>query len=475
MLFHVAVTADGISIDRENPRYWSIDGQRTILIGGSDDDNLFQMDDLAEHLDLLVSVGGNYVRNTMSSRDAGNLWPFMQAYATSGDPLSALSGWERNLDRLRSWYRNSDAAYPLYDLTQANPEYWDLFENFLRMTAERRIIVQIEIWDRFDFAREPWSQNPFNPMNNINYSAGESRLDTEYPEHPGRNRSHFFRTVPDLLMNEILLPYQQAYVNKLLSISLKYDNVLYTISNETSGDAPWSAYWARYIRAKATEAGKTVYITEMWSSWDLSDPIHDRTFNAPELYDYVDVSQNNHQKGQQHWDKLHQQWQRLTPGPRPLNNVKIYGADGGRFSTSDEAVERFWRSLLGGSASARFHRPEQSFGLGLGTLAQSQLRSADMLFRRVDMTSLSPTLDLLTDREPNEAYLATNHNSQYVLFFPNGGSVTLEITSSADSLTGIWMDIDRSEWRPTATYSPEAGTIEIASPSLDRWLLLLEE
>ena len=50
-----------------------------LLLGGSGDDDLFQWaadefgDRLPKHLDLLVSVGGNYVRNTMSSRyDACN-------------------------------------------------------------------------------------------------------------------------------------------------------------------------------------------------------------------------------------------------------------------------------------------------------------------------------------------------------------------------------------------------------------------
>ena len=34
------------------------------------------------------------------------------------------------------------------------------------------IVVQIELWDRFDFAREPWQDNPFNPKNNDVLTAG---------------------------------------------------------------------------------------------------------------------------------------------------------------------------------------------------------------------------------------------------------------------------------------------------------------
>ena len=44
---------------------------------------------------------------------------------------------------------------------------------------------------------------------------------------------------------------------------------------------------------------------------------------------------------------------------RPINNIKIYGADGGRFGSTQDGLERFWRNIFGGFASARFHRPGQ--------------------------------------------------------------------------------------------------------------------
>ncbi len=52
----------------ENPKYWQYKGEPVLLLGGSNNDNLFQSPDLEEQLDLLQSVGGNFIRNTMSSR-----------------------------------------------------------------------------------------------------------------------------------------------------------------------------------------------------------------------------------------------------------------------------------------------------------------------------------------------------------------------------------------------------------------------
>ena len=79
-------------------------------------------------------------------------------------------------------------------------------------------------------------------------------------------------------------------INKLLSISLEYDNVLYCIDNETSGAEEWAIYWEKFIREYA--GGKDIYITQMWDSWDLRSDEHKQTFDYPERYRYIDISQN---------------------------------------------------------------------------------------------------------------------------------------------------------------------------------------
>ena len=62
----IEMEKDRIQIYKENPRYWQYKGEPILLIGGSVEDNLFQIPNLKEHLELLKSVGGNYVRSTMS-------------------------------------------------------------------------------------------------------------------------------------------------------------------------------------------------------------------------------------------------------------------------------------------------------------------------------------------------------------------------------------------------------------------------
>ena len=129
-----AANANRIRPYAKNPYYWQYKGKPLLLLGGTDDDNLFQWTGsrLIEQLDLLESVGGNYLRCTMSSRDEGNVWPFKQGNGK-------------------------------YDLDQWNEDYWNRFERILRLTSERDIIVQIEVWAFHDFNIGHWEKNPWQP------------------------------------------------------------------------------------------------------------------------------------------------------------------------------------------------------------------------------------------------------------------------------------------------------------------------
>ena len=117
-----------------------------LLLGGSKDDSLFEIPDIEEHLDLLVSVGGNVIRNTMSDRkDHGfEVYPYK---------------------------RLSDGRH---DLDQWSDEYWSRFQRTLELPRARDVIVQIEVWDRFDYSQEHWVRHPYNPADNVSHTPAES-------------------------------------------------------------------------------------------------------------------------------------------------------------------------------------------------------------------------------------------------------------------------------------------------------------
>ncbi len=89
----------------KNSRYWQYKGEPVVLFGGSDNDNLWQWtgSKLTDHLDLLQSLGGNYVRNTMSDRDEGDTYAF------------------------------KETSNGKYDLEEWNETYWEKLEFFLEV------------------------------------------------------------------------------------------------------------------------------------------------------------------------------------------------------------------------------------------------------------------------------------------------------------------------------------------------------
>lgn len=431
----------------KNPFYWQYKGKPVMLLGASDDDNLFQWpkEMLIPHLDLMKRIGANYVRNTMSDRNDRNieLYPFKQL-------------------------ENGK-----YDLNQWNEAYWERFDFFLKETAKRNIIVQIEVWDRFDFSQKYWTSHPYNPRNNINYTRKNSGLAEEYPEHAGTNRQPFFFTTTKQRNNEILLAYQQKFVEKLMEHSLKYNHVLYCIDNETSGEEEWASYWSAFMADKAEAKGKKIYITEMWDNWNLKSEHHKRTFDHPERYSFCDVSQNNHQTGDKHWDNF--QWVRryISTNPRPINAVKTYGADGGRFGTSEDGIQRWWLHLLGGAAAVRFHRPDS--GLGLSKLSISSIRAARKLESVVKPWNLQPNNGMLPDRIENEAYLTYFKDEIFVIFFPNGGSTVLELKDNLHTGNINFLDLLSGEW---LLHKPEDLALEnrtlISTPDNGPWVAVIQ-
>ena len=419
-----------------------------LLLGGTVKDCLFQIPDLEEHLDLLCSVGGNYIRNTMSDRP------------TDGYEIKAFG-------------RRNDG---LYDLGEWNNEYWQRFANLLKWTAEREIIVQIEIWDRFDHSTEPWQADPYNPKNNVNYVVEDSGLETEYPEHPGRDKQPFFYTVPALQNNPVVLPFQQAFVDRMLSIALQYDHVLYCMDNETSGSPEWSQYWNEYIEEKARQAGVRVETTEMWDQWDVTGETHLRTLDHPERYSFVDISQNSWMTGQTNWDHAQHVRRHIAGHLRPINSTKIYGAATHKRRelgiNATHSTQTFWRNIIGGFASSRFHRPPS--GLGLSEQAQTHIRSGRMFAEEFDFLRAEPDADsaLLGKRAPNEAYLTRVPGEQYAVYFPDGGRVELDLGGESGGFSVKWLDIESSCWGDSSAV-PGGDAVELAAPGAGHWLALL--
>ncbi len=444
----------------KNPRYWKYKGKPVLLLGGSKTDHIFLLDDLKQHLDEIAEVGGNYVRCTMSQREGLDLKP------------------HKRLPNGK------------FDLNQWNRSYWTRFANCLKWCNERDIIVQIEVWDRFDFSRDHWETSPWNPKNNVNYTYAQTGFARHYPHHATRDLQPFFHTIPGMPRYapklDLVRRRQEAFVAKMLSYSLKYGNVLYCMDNETSTPAQWGKYWIDFIQAKAAEKGVDVYTTDMFDdAWMAEKAVHARViFDDARRYTFADISQvNSRNYGETHWKRLRWLIEQVNKKhPRPCNHTKIYGSGYKTFGTGgpEDGVERFWRNLIGGSAAVRFHRPDS--GNGLNDLAKASIKAARILESLVPLWECAPHMELLSRRSRNEAYLAAKPGRDYALYFTNGGSVGLDLSRAPGTFEITWISVSmgitvrssqRGGYRLMDTTLKGGAVATLAAPYRGGWVAAL--
>ena len=433
MLFVITLSAKSVNIDgadrevdnqieetgsirpySKNPWYWEYKGEPVILRGGSDDDNLWQWTAkrLTDQLDLLQSLGGNYLRNTMSDRTEGNV--FAHAKNNIG----------------------------MYDLEVWNDEYWNRLDFFLDQTKKRNIIVQVTLWDWFDLAGDRFSIHPLNPENNVNWGHGVLTGRDDY--YGGSLRTG----------NQEVLDYQHRYIDQLLSLTFKHNHVLYNIGNESSLGAEWENYWATYLNNKANQESKEIYITSMQF---LASHSVRHVLTYRDMYSFVEISQNSQDsrggRGKAHYDNVIH-FRRMIKadqnGPMPMNNEKIYGSGDGRnysSGTGREAEDRFWKNIFAGCASVRFHRPEGMWGIGLSDRAQANIKSMSMFLEVFDIFNAKPYEGIKMYSLAHEGYAMANTGKQYAVYLPGGRySVELDPWVYVKKMKVKYLDIDSSTW-----------------------------
>lgn len=426
-----------MEIHENNRFYWSYRDSPILPIGATDTDHLFQWEDdrLEEHLDELVEVGGNYVRNTMSDRDEECLKPFKQ-----------VNG--------------------MYDLNKWNQEYWRRLENFLEQTKERDIIVQIELWDGHDMKGELWQKSPYNPEMNVNYDASEIQVDQDLSLGDPFWHTHPFYLAPPTLNNyPQLLKYQKKFIRKIIEVSSEYDHVLYTICNECSMPQQFSNYWAKFIKEEADSKGEKIFVSDMRIN-GTTLPI----LEYSDLYDFSDISQIGTFAGQHHYELILGNRKRLKDNPSPMNVVKQYGSDEDKVPmtvSEDEAVKRFWRCIMGGCASFRFHRPK-NFGIGLNERAKNMIKSLRKLQDEFNFFHSSPKEEVFKESKVDEAYALTTQE-KILIYFTNGGEITLDSEESKSTLK--WLDIESSKW----TESEKLTDGRVKCPEKGQWAAILSE
>jgi hypothetical protein len=93
----------------------------------------------------------------------------------------------------------------------------------------------------------------------------------------------------------------------------------------------------------------------------------------------------------------------------------------------------------------------------------------------MNIFTCEPHVELLQNRSWNEAYCTANPGVEYVVFFPDGGNVLLEVLAAqGKSLTVRWLDIRKCQWAGEASaVEAEDNAIRLVTPTEEGYWAVL--
>ena len=404
-----------LRISRTNPRYFADDSGHVVYLTGSHtwsslEDNgptdPPQPFDYGAYLDTLVAYNHNFFR----------LWTWEQARwtdETGGEYWFTPLPWTRTGPGL------ARDGKPRWDLTRFNPEYFARLRNRVAAAGRRGIYVSVMLFNGWSIEgkgdktlNDPWRGHPFNAANNVN------GIDGHLDPLPQGAATH------SLLLPRVLA-IQEAYVRHVIDAVDDLDNVLYEISNESDpASLAWQNHLVEFIHAYERTKPKhhPVGITAMWPGGS----------NGALFASAAD-------------------W--ISPGdsgdyfrnPPAGDGHKVIILDTDHLGTEHTNPEWVWKAFLRG-LNPVFMDSYDGKAIGVGarpdfdpTLEQYvQARRAmgyTLTFAtRLPMSAVTPQ----DDRASTRYCLADTASGTYLVYLPEGGSVTVRLAATSRSLAVQW-------------------------------------
>jgi hypothetical protein len=305
---------------------------------------------------------------------------------------------------------------PKFDLEKFDPEYFRRLRTRLEAAGNRGIYVSIMLFEGWgmQFVAGAWKAHPFCPENNVNGVGGgvAQGVDIHTLKHPA------------------ILAIQERYVRKVVDTVSDLDNVLYEISNENHPPSTeWQYHLIRFIhqyeRGKAKQhpvgmtfqykGGSNKTLFDSPAEWISPNP-EGGYRDDPPAADPRKVILNDTDHlwgigGNRAWA-----WKSFLRG---LNPLFMDPYDGG---------------VLGRKADPRWEPVRKALGHTL------------KLARRLPLAAMAPQNELAS----SGYCLATTGNpkTQYVVYLPQGGKVTVDLSAAKGTLALQWLNPETGAMRP---------------------------
>ncbi|MBN1672473.1 MAG: hypothetical protein JXR37_15640 [Kiritimatiellae bacterium] len=224
----------------QNPRYFADGTGRPVYLTGAHTWNNLQHNavypavDYPAYLDFLENHNHNYMR----------MWAWEQA---AWDPWAPEPIKVGPVPYMRTGPGEALDGGPKFDVTQFNPDYFELLRTRVAAARTRGIYVSVMLFEGWSVEPKnqygnPWQGHPFNAANNINGLDGDVDGDGKGID------IHTLRCPAEIAER------QRAYVQKCLETLNDLDNVLWEIGNEMHPDTvEWQYRMIDFIHER--EAG----------------------------------------------------------------------------------------------------------------------------------------------------------------------------------------------------------------------------
>ncbi len=260
----VGITSS-LRVSSVNPRYFTDATGRAVYLTGAHTwgnfQDIAQTDpptafDWTKYLDFLRAHNHNFTE----------LWRWEQAKWIAGFDSAFIYS---PVPYLRTGPGLALDGKPKFDLTKFDKGYFDRMHQRVADAGRRGIYVSIMLFDGWSIEKKgfshgnPWPGHPFNRANNINGIDGDPN---------GDNQGIETHTLQIAAVSAL----QDAYVRRVIDAVNDLDNVLYEISNETTGGRE-GVEWQNHILAlvKQYESGKAkqhpVGMTALYPNGNDSD------------------------------------------------------------------------------------------------------------------------------------------------------------------------------------------------------------
>ena len=410
-----AQTHGPLRVHPENPRYFTDDSGKAILLAGSHTwPNLVDMGpsdpppafDFDAYLAWLKSYGHNFTRGWTWEPTKWDNTRMKAVQWRNGAHTVAPHPWPRTGPGLAIDGR------PKFDLSQHNPEYLQRIRARLAKARDAGVFVSVMLFEGYgvQFQKDAWPNHPMNPSNNINDVDGDKNGDGKGIEIHQLARKRVTKI-------------QEAYLRWLVTELNEFDNLLFEVSNETH---PSSTQWQYHVIRFVKEVEKSL----------------------PNQHPVGMTYQNNHGKNQTLWESP-ADW--ISPNreggyrddPPDGKGVKVVISDtdhlwgvGGDatwvWKTVTRGLNPIFMDTYDGKVLGKVRPQDEGPRMAMGRAIEYA--------RRMNLARATPRKEL-----SSTGYCLTEPGVTYLVFAAEGGDIEVDLTAGDGPFAVEWLSAATDE------------------------------